>query len=88
VDRLKSLSDWLAAARCGFRAWAAYARSNTFYDTTLFWQWMRLPGDVLFALGALLMAWDFIAKLGPFVPPLAERLQPEPAPSLLPRQDG
>ena len=28
----------------------------------LFWQWMRLPGDVVFALGALLMAWDFIVK--------------------------
>ncbi|MGC1728224.1 MAG: cbb3-type cytochrome c oxidase subunit I, partial [Steroidobacteraceae bacterium] len=27
----------------------AYARSQAFYDTTLFWQWMRLPGDVVFA---------------------------------------
>jgi cbb3-type cytochrome oxidase subunit 1 len=81
---IEVLSDWLATARCGF---LAYAPSNAFYDTTLFWQWMRMPGDVLFALGALLMAWDFIAKLGPFVPPLAERLQPEPAPSLLPRED-
>ena len=27
----------------------AYARSGAFYDTTLFWQWMRLPGDVVFA---------------------------------------
>lgn len=40
----------------------AYARSLEFYNTTLFWQWMRLPGDVVFAIGALLMAWDFIAK--------------------------
>jgi nitric oxide reductase subunit B len=40
----------------------AYARSNAFYRTTLVWQWLRLPGDVLFALGALLMAWDFIRK--------------------------
>jgi nitric oxide reductase subunit B len=40
----------------------AYARSNAFYDTTLFWQWMRLPGDVVFAAGALLMAWDFLVK--------------------------
>jgi nitric oxide reductase subunit B len=46
----------------------AYARSSAFYDTTLFWQWMRLPGDVVFALGALLMAWDFIVKLRPLLP--------------------
>ncbi len=43
----------------------AYARSQRFYDTTLFWQWMRMPGDVVFALGALLMAWDFLLKLRP-----------------------
>ncbi|TAL85257.1 MAG: nitric oxide reductase [Rhodanobacter sp.] len=41
----------------------AYARSMQFYNTTTFWQWMRLPGDVVFAAGALLMAWDFMAKL-------------------------
>lgn len=41
----------------------AYARSLEFYETTNFWQWMRMPGDVVFALGALLMAWDFVAKL-------------------------
>ena len=46
----------------------AYARSQDFYDTTLFWQWMRMPGDVVFALGALLMAWDFIVKLRPLLP--------------------
>jgi nitric oxide reductase subunit B len=46
----------------------AYARSQQFYDTTLFWQWMRLPGDVVFAAGALLMAWDFLMKLGPLLP--------------------
>lgn len=58
----------------------AYARSSAFYDTTLFWQWMRLPGDVVFALGALLMAWDFIVKLRPLLPRIAERLlfRPEP----------
>ena len=38
-------------------------RSLAFYDTTTFWQWMRMPGDVVFAAGALLMAWDFLAKL-------------------------
>lgn len=41
----------------------AYARSLRFYENTNFWQWMRMPGDIVFALGALLMAWDFIAKL-------------------------
>ncbi|HET8882152.1 MAG TPA: cbb3-type cytochrome c oxidase subunit I [Solimonas sp.] len=52
----------------------AYARSIEFYSTTLFWQWMRLPGDVVFALGALLMAWDFIVKLRPLYPPALDRL--------------
>ena len=41
----------------------AYARSQAFYDTTTFWQWMRMPGDIVFAAGALLMAWDFLRKL-------------------------
>ncbi|HDP0036546.1 TPA: nitric-oxide reductase large subunit [Legionella pneumophila] len=46
----------------------AHARSLEFYNTTLLWQWLRLPGDVLFALGALFMTYDFIKKLGPFFP--------------------
>ncbi|MCW5584063.1 MAG: cbb3-type cytochrome c oxidase subunit I [Gammaproteobacteria bacterium] len=46
----------------------AHARSLEFYNTTLLWQWLRLPGDVVFALGALLMAYDFIKKLKPFFP--------------------
>jgi nitric oxide reductase subunit B len=29
---------------------------------------MRLPGDVLFAIGAVLMAVDFIMKLRPLYP--------------------
>jgi nitric oxide reductase subunit B len=58
----------------------AYARSAAFYDTTLYWQWMRLPGDVFFALGAVLMAWDFIIKLRPLLPQPAE--QPGPGPRL------
>ena len=41
----------------------AWARSQAFYDQYLFWQWMRLPGDVVFSFGALLMGWDFLAKL-------------------------
>jgi nitric oxide reductase subunit B len=54
----------------------AYARSSAFYDTTVFWQWMRLPGDVVFALGALLMAWDFVLKLRPLFPQFVARLIP------------
>ena len=54
----------------------AYARSNAFYDTTLFWQWMRMPGDVVFAIGALLMAWDFIVKLRPLLPRLVRGMVP------------
>ena len=50
-----------------------YARSLAFYQTTNFWQWMRMPGDIVFALGALLMAWDFVAKLR------AQRRTSEPA---------
>lgn len=46
----------------------AHARSLEFYNTTILWQWMRLPGDVVFAFGALLMAYDFIVKLRPFFP--------------------
>lgn len=49
----------------------AYARSLAFYNTTLTWQWLRLPGDVMFAAGALLMASDFITKLQPFFPRFA-----------------
>ncbi len=41
----------------------AWARSQEFYDSTLFWQWMRLPGDVVFSVGTFIMAWDFIVKL-------------------------
>lgn len=46
----------------------AHARSLEFYNTTLLWQWLRTPGDVVFAIGALLMAYDFIIKLRPFFP--------------------
>jgi nitric oxide reductase subunit B len=46
----------------------AYARSAQFYNTTLLWQWMRLPGDVVFAAGAFIMAWDFFLKAGTLLP--------------------
>lgn len=62
----------------------AFARSSAFYDTTLLWQWMRLPGDVVFAAGALLMGWDFIVKLRPLYPRAIDRLvfrRPLPASS-------
>lgn len=52
----------------------AYARSSAFYNTTLFWQWMRLPGDVVFTAGAVLMAWDFIVKLRPLYPQAIDQL--------------
>jgi nitric oxide reductase subunit B len=29
---------------------------------------MRLPGDVVFAVGAVMMAWDFFVKAGPLLP--------------------
>lgn len=47
-----------------------HARSLEFYNKTLLWQWLRLPGDVVFALGAIMMAFDFILKAKPFFPKL------------------
>jgi nitric oxide reductase subunit B len=58
----------------------AFARSQAFYDTTLFWQWMRMPGDIVFAAGALLMAWDFIVKLRPLLPSFVKWAVPAPRP--------
>ena len=63
----------------------AYARSVQFYDTTLFWQWMRLPGDVVFAVAALFMAWDFLIKLGPVYPRFVERVTRRPIPHARPQ---
>ncbi|MFZ0017660.1 MAG: cbb3-type cytochrome c oxidase subunit I, partial [Acetobacteraceae bacterium] len=62
----------------------AYARSVEFYNGTLFWQWMRLPGDVVFAIAALLMAWDFLLKLGPLYPGLVEWITRRPVVPLHP----
>jgi nitric oxide reductase subunit B len=76
MDRLQFLSDRLAATGRVYKHGLAYARSSAFYDTTLFRQWMRFPGDVVFALGALLMAWDFVDKLRPLFPRFVERLIP------------
>lgn len=56
----------------------AYARSQAFYDTTVFWQWMRMPGDIVFAVAALLMAWDFLVKLGPLLPGIVRPFLPAP----------
>jgi nitric oxide reductase large subunit len=71
--------------RAVFEHGLAYARSVAFYNGTLFWQWMRLPGDVVFAVAALLMAWDFLLKLRPIYPRLAERFA---IPSVAPPQPG
>lgn len=56
----------------------AFARSQAFYDTTVFWQWMRMPGDIVFAVGALLMAWDFLVKLRPVLPKYMAACLPVP----------
>ena len=58
----------------------AYARSMAFYDTTLIWQWMRLPVTCCSRVGALLMAWDFLVKLRPLYPKLVEAITRRPAP--------
>lgn len=59
----------------------AYARSVQFYDGTLVWQWLRLPGDVVFAIAALLMAWDFLVKIRPLYANFASHfVRPSPHP--------
>lgn len=52
----------------------AYARSLEFYNSMVLWQWLRIVGDIPFAIAALLMALDFLLKLGPLYPGLAARL--------------
>jgi nitric oxide reductase subunit B len=54
----------------------AYARSLAFYDTMVTWQWLRIIGDVVFAAGALLMAFDFVVKLRPVFPERPRQLVP------------
>jgi nitric oxide reductase subunit B len=54
----------------------AYARSLAFYDTMITWQWLRIIGDVVFAAGALLMAFDFVVKLRPVFPERPRQLVP------------
>lgn len=44
----------------------AHAKSLEFYNTILLWQWLRLPGNVIFTIGALLITYNFIKKLRPF----------------------
>jgi nitric oxide reductase subunit B len=57
-----------------YRHGYAYARSLDFYQTTVFWQWLRTPGDVVFAIGGLLMAADFLLKIFRYF-----QSRPEPA---------
>ena len=59
----------------------AYARSLEFYDTTVLWQWLRFVGDVPFAIAALIMAFDFLVKMGPLFPKLTQRLRPAAKPA-------
>jgi nitric oxide reductase subunit B len=60
----------------------AHARSLEFYNTTLIWQWLRLPGDVVFAIGALLMAYDFFIKIRPFFPGFNIQILTEDKPAI------
>ena len=60
----------------------AYARSDAFYSTQVFWQWMRMPGDIVFAVAALMMTWDFMIKCRPLLPRLLGGLRTEPGPTL------
>ena len=34
-----------------------------FYNITLIWQWLRLPGDLVFSAGVFIMAFYFIRKI-------------------------
>ncbi len=40
-----------------------YSRSVAFYNTTTLWQWLRMPGDILFGVGALILAIDIVLKV-------------------------
>ena len=62
----------------------AWARSQAFYDQTRFWQWMRLPGDVVFSAGALIMGWDFLMKLRQ--PRGGRRVEPIGRPAAVPAE--
>ncbi len=39
-----------------------YARSVAFYNQTLLWQWLRMPGDIVFSAGAVVMSIDIFSK--------------------------
>jgi nitric oxide reductase subunit B len=58
----------------------AYARSLDFYNTTLLWQWLRFPGDVVFAVAAILMAIDFAMKVRPVLRRPVRAAAPLPRP--------
>ena len=61
----------------------AWARSQAFYDQTRFWQWMRMPGDIVFSVGALLMGWDFLMKLRS---PRGATIRPSDRPAIAPAE--
>ena len=43
-----------------------YARGIEFYNKVVMWQWLRFPGDIVFAVASLIMMFDFVIKLKPF----------------------
>jgi nitric oxide reductase subunit B len=52
---------WQLAATVDHGYW--FARSLEFYNDTTVFQWLRLPGDVAFAIGGLLVLVDLLAIL-------------------------
>ncbi|MEJ2643733.1 MAG: cbb3-type cytochrome c oxidase subunit I [Gammaproteobacteria bacterium] len=63
----------------------AYARSLQFYNGTVIWQWLRMPGDIVFALGGLLLTADFVVKVGVL---WSARRQPQAATGTAPAAVG
>jgi nitric oxide reductase subunit B len=40
-----------------------YSRSIYFYDKTDLWLWLRVPGDIIFSIGVLVLFIDITKKL-------------------------
>jgi nitric oxide reductase large subunit len=40
---------------------------------------MRMPGDIVFSVGSLIMAWDFLVELRKAAPNVADRVEGAPA---------
>jgi nitric oxide reductase subunit B len=52
---------------------SSYALRMYVVGSALFRQWMRMPGDIVFATAAVMMAIDFVIKLSPIYPMLSHR---------------